>query len=927
MIIVYTPYIKGNVCRIMLHTCSTVNDHANTPYLRSGCGHGISADQNRTCEVQIGKKYKCDACGIEKLGPLLWVCEHRRPRGDLAAMCVECASLGMCEDHGDKRNLKPTPTLIPQNNHEVVVTSLFCMKIAAEVQRILKGFGAIPTSTLYVSMHVKPQNRRKNQFYDAVIVVPDFFGIVIQNGLSGRTLDLKNVNRDKSFVRHGTSAYDLYNMKNCTFRCAINISIPIKSDQDYAGVLWWLGQGACGPPILKCFLSGTSIKQQHWEIEISDAQDSSVRINYKETLDQTVNADHSNQIKNRDGQSITLRIAWPNFRTGLHAVVNRWSYPGNHEDTERGIYRICALCSVPIANTDTPLSQLEAVTDTSKDPQLDCLLQRGSTKTTFLGNTICIRCEHVCKESHKYIDQDMRLWKTVVGNVEEKNPKMDELVRKHFLHTIPFFSGVAVCKNVLIAPRTRGTERKLAIIIAESTEHGLLPAVVPVRQVNYFLDGEAQATTATPDATRHPKSLTKNVKFDEFLKTLNRLENINIQTKRIFYSQAFLNVHGKSITDFQLLDEKVYQICAFFVSTSVSWKRILKTSKKELTDLLQPRLRVALETEVQSTNGIFYKYISRLAYRNDQIVSVYLKNEESTQNAADYNTVLSIEEFRKTYRVENYREQTGDLYSLFTDPKTCTRKYMVASSVLQNINIDNESSVHFLLCLVDSKEKLQSTTLPPGTRDTLLQLATETKKSTQKTCMQLRCCGHIAFNYIQPRLEKIWHHVPVSRLRSDFLYYIWDLYVTTGYANSDPNVLLLDILGYMFPKDSHVRSVRTSKNPGVIIFGNNPETDLDRFLLLLNNYFRLGGVFSKELLRIAQDPDIDYLEINSNSRPNLRTEAGIIGKFVTRRDLWPRGMRGMLLQCSAGLADDPARYGAIESLRHTAPVPRDIFGV
>lgn len=903
-----------------------MTDQANKPYLRSGCGHGISADQNRTCQVQIEKKYKCDSCGIEKLGPLLWVCEHRRPRDDFVAMCVECAALGMCQDRGDERNLRATPTLIPQNNHEVVVTSLFCMKISAEVQRIIKDL-AVKPSTLYVSLHAKPQNRRKNLYYDAVIVVPDLLGIVIQNGLSGRTLDLQNVNQDRSFVRHGSSEEDVYDMKRCTFRCAINISIPIENNKDYAGVMWWLGQGASGPPILKCFLSGRTIDKQHWEIEISNARDSSVLVNYKETSNPTVHPDYSKQIKTKNGESINLRIASPNFCTGLYAVVNRWSYPGNDEDTESGIYRICALCSVPIANTDTPLSQLEAVTDTSKDPELDCLLQRGSKDTTFLGNKVCIRCEHVCKESYKYIDPDMRLWKTVVGNIEQTAKNMDELVRKHFLHTIPFVSGVAACKNVLITPRTRGTERRLAIIIAESIQHGLLTAVVPVRQVSSFLNGEEQATTATPDPTKSPKSLKRGVGFNEFLQIKNNLENINIQTKSVFYSQSFLGVHGKSITDFQLLDEKVYQICAFFVSTSISWKRISKSSPKELTDLLEPRLRVALETDVEATNGIFYKYISRLAYRNDQIVSVYLKNEESTQNAsADYNTMLSIDYFKKTYRVENYREQTGNLYSLFTDPKTCTRKYMVASSVFENISIDKDNSVHFLLCLVDSKEKVQSRTLPHGVRDTLLLLAAETK-STQKTCMQLRCCGHFAFNSIQPRLEKIWQHVPKSRLRSDFLYYIWDLYVTTGYANSDPDVLLLDILGYMFPNDSHVKSERTSKNPAVIIFGNDSATDLDRFLLLLNNYFRVGGVFSKKLLRIAQDSNVDYSEINSNSTPNLRTEAGIIGKFVTRRDLWPRGMRGMLLQCSAGLADDPARYGAIESLRHTAPVPRGIFGV
>ena len=114
----------------MFHVCSELrHDGEWEEYLRSGCSRSSNATHRRLCRIQVNHKYQCDACGEWRLGPLLWVCQHRRPRPDMHGLCLECASLALCEDRAEQAQ----PNLVAQNSHTVTITSLFCMKIAREV--------------------------------------------------------------------------------------------------------------------------------------------------------------------------------------------------------------------------------------------------------------------------------------------------------------------------------------------------------------------------------------------------------------------------------------------------------------------------------------------------------------------------------------------------------------------------------------------------------------------------------------------------------------------------------------------------------------------------------------------------------------------------------------------------------------------------
>lgn len=114
----------------MFHVCRQLNDDRNYEhYLRSGCSRSSNANHERLCRIKVNDLYRCDACGEWRLGPLLWVCQHRRPRPDMLGLCLECASLALCEDRAESVR----PNLVAQNSHTVTVTSLFCMKLAREV--------------------------------------------------------------------------------------------------------------------------------------------------------------------------------------------------------------------------------------------------------------------------------------------------------------------------------------------------------------------------------------------------------------------------------------------------------------------------------------------------------------------------------------------------------------------------------------------------------------------------------------------------------------------------------------------------------------------------------------------------------------------------------------------------------------------------
>ena len=115
----------------------------------------------------------------------------------MRGVCVQCAAILMIEDQDG-------PNIVVQNSHTVLVTSLFCVKIAHELRAVYAGVYA-RDAQLVIALEAKVGD----QFVDAFLGIEDVVAVFVENTMSeSKPNRVNDVDRVKKFVERKKTGND-----------------------------------------------------------------------------------------------------------------------------------------------------------------------------------------------------------------------------------------------------------------------------------------------------------------------------------------------------------------------------------------------------------------------------------------------------------------------------------------------------------------------------------------------------------------------------------------------------------------------------------------------------------------------------------------------------------------------------------------------
>ena len=788
----------------MFHVCRELTDsEAHEKYLRSGCTRGSNAMHKRLCRIRMHQTYACDACGESRWGQLLWVCQHRRPRPDMRGMCLECASLALCEDRGASAG----PNLVAQNSHTVAVTSLFCMKLAREVQHIAQKIPHCP-EYLYIVLEGKFSGHGVD-YNDAVLYLDRHIAIIIENEMSrsmpAATLSerMQQTLKSPHGVEYGNTG-QLVHVDRAHTKFAVQLRLARAGDADGAGVLWWLGHGDRGARLLPDDAFTEPIVEKNFNVTVQGVSDRSVQCEYTY---------HSGAGRmRRVSGTRTVKIAGPRFRTGLAAVHapdegSGWNRSAGDDDYNSRA-GLCALCGVPVARTATCLSELELIAATEGEPVRDPLCRRAyAGPTTGLGPLVlCLQCGRTCAALPPVVDAGTRAWETAVGTEEDRNPShATQIAQRLFPSSIPFIEQLAVSAHVR---EDFPKKRKYVLVLAQCPFELLRTVFVPRGSLRGF-DAESY-TRHIPPWHLPVMPLTPYTTLEDLARRLRPFT---------FFFESYPCVVGTSeySGEYQIRERAVYQACALlYTKERESWTPVDNVTYIQVGMRVRAKTRGIGTRRTPAAHPVLY--VDKI-FRNREgaIVRIRLSHIHNTAPAQNTRSVtaaatplvpVSRDDFSRNYELHDRRKDAGDLYQLYRDKDDAVRRILAADAVHSSLApqyAGQNKSVHVLFVKVDEVRDVFA--LPRvHTLQRLLQLLwVDTQHKTHSVAMQLRAMGHIAFSYIQPRLKRVWGIDDIPRQRDIFLSLVWDLYVAHEAANRVRDPAFVGLLAHIFPaRDDHV---------------------------------------------------------------------------------------------------------------------------
>lgn len=352
----------------MYHHCSDPERKKN-PYLGGGCSRGSNAKHEPPFVFPLNDdKHKCDACHNMVHPPLLWVCENRRWEPDVRGVCVQCAATLMIEsDDG--------PNIVVQNSHTVLMTSLFCVKIAHELRMVYDG-----VYSKDADMMIQLESRIEDKKTDAFVGIEGVVAVFIENQSS-----INDISRIREFVE-GQQAIEFDNNKQFrTSECQAVVGVLLELEKfrnisHGRQILEYVAHGTDSHSILPYVNAAppTRSRRKHLPLVTTDCKTMQTNAS-KLDLVIILNADMPNISISYDAKKETTRISkfYVKFAAPtLHGPVGA-NFLRASSKTQTGV--VCTLCGVPLRLEDEriPGTLLEAVKDSSKELRVQSLLARG----------------------------------------------------------------------------------------------------------------------------------------------------------------------------------------------------------------------------------------------------------------------------------------------------------------------------------------------------------------------------------------------------------------------------------------------------------------------------------------------------------------------------------------------------------------------
>ena len=369
----------------MYHHCHDAA-HKKYPYLGGGCARGPNAKHHQSFVFPLDDvKEECHACHNLVHPPLLWVCENKRWEPSVRGVCVQCAAILMIEDQDG-------PNIVVQNSHTVLVTSLFCVKIAHELRAVYAGVYA-SNAELVIALEAKVGD----QFVDAFLGIENVVAVFVENTMSeSKPNRVNDVDRVKSFIEDEKQIQIadgfLFNTRRCKAIFGTVLQLDTAKNFDYGKVvLYYIAQGHAAPPLLPS-IPMTQRPQKTYK-PLVETNLSSMQLELKEikvliTLSAKLNSLITAWMYYPARKRIHAKfeVSRPNSRTG--ALFLKPS-----PDLECS--SMCLLCGVPIKieNEPSALTLLESVKDNKNQLRAQTLVARGiKVRQDF---TTCLTCSEV----------------------------------------------------------------------------------------------------------------------------------------------------------------------------------------------------------------------------------------------------------------------------------------------------------------------------------------------------------------------------------------------------------------------------------------------------------------------------------------------------------------------------------------------------
>lgn len=781
---------------------------------------------------------------------------------------------------------------------------------------------------LYIVLEGKYTGRGV-EYHDAVLLLQNHMAIIVENEMSGTTREQFITNRIQKTlestkgVRYNNDGGNL-EVHTANTKYAVQLRLAKHGDSDGTGVLWWLAQGDRGPCILPSAAFTRPRLTKNWNVILENITNNTVKCRYIRK---------SGEVRSTHERERRIKIEKPMCYTGLAAVHAAARF--THDDD--GTAGVCALCGVPVARAATCLSELELIAAAEGQPTRDPLSRRAYTAAVagFGPSALCAQCGGECAKLPSYVDAGTRAWKTVLGMEGEHNTENGtKLARKLFPRDIPFIERLSVCTDVR---EGTGRRRRYAIVLAQCPFEPLRSVYIPQGSLHGFdLDNDIPSVSFEERRTNNAPYARLKALNQELRPVLGYIQSYPC------ISAMLKSTMEEPFTEYQVHNNNVYQAGAFlYVSGQETWHTPNRNEAKK-------KIRVGLRVrEKPATPQGSILYVEKI-FRNKQgeptrVKLDYVGNIASRDRApaqgtrSTHRTVsnpqiefLTFDYFYDKYELHDSSEDVGDLYQLYRDQDDAKRRILGAKSAHEKLKsnyVEQHKSVHVLFVHIDQTRDVYALPRPGGLQRVLRSLWVNRKQKSHRVAMQLRVMGHLAFSYIQPRLKRVWHIQDVNLLRNNFLYYVWDLYVSSEAAKQERSEAFTDMLNHIFPQHASrpdaLQAQGSAWSDEREDVNKAPKEQVNDIIERLEIKLGPMGGLVTELMKRARRIDAHVAgNINTIQPPDLALEARLIGENVRAYDMHKRGLRGLLLQTAAALTGNTVLYEEIERLRDVAPLLR-----
>ena len=375
----------------MFHHCHDAA-HKQYPYLGGGCARGPNAKHHQRFVFPLDDvKKECHACHNLVHPPLLWVCENKRWEPSVRGVCVQCAAILMIEDQDG-------PNIVVQNSHTVLVTSLFCVKIAHELRAVYADVIDKEHDKIEVLLEAKIENEEK--FVDCFVGIQNIAAVFIENSMIDKTaqdyLRIQDfVSIERNIILQEEEVFET-ELCNGIFGVVLNLASARKHEFGVQ-VLHYLAQGEHSMPLLLTQPPENKTRNPFQPLVVTsiiDLKPSPKKVSIITKLDCSAGGLQLRwEVRNNNRNTRQAK----HFKHDIPHIESNIAVGRNflHQSNQQVLSKSCILCGVPFEskNSDDPITLLEAVKDShlmQKAPSLIC--RRIDVRQHF---STCLKCAKV----------------------------------------------------------------------------------------------------------------------------------------------------------------------------------------------------------------------------------------------------------------------------------------------------------------------------------------------------------------------------------------------------------------------------------------------------------------------------------------------------------------------------------------------------